>query len=419
MKVGINGIFWAQERTGSGQYTQHLWQELHKLDAPALQTNQDTFQLLGYNAPELGLNSVAATQTSLAALPNFLNRTGKNSRKIWWEQSGLPLLVKNAATMGQPFDVVHYPYFAAPLRKLPGQTKLVVTVHDLIPLLLPEYADSLPLKLYFRLAAAAVRRADLILADSEFSKRDVLRLLKVPAEKVQVVYLAVDSDKYQAKALPTEERRELLRKFGMDGEERLIFYIGGFDRRKNVGQLLEAFQQALPRLRELEQADTAPRWVLALAGKPHSANTQMFPDLSAVTAAINGQEAGRVRFLGPISETDKAQLYRAADLFVFPSRYEGFGLDPLEALASATPVLCSNSSSLPEVVGDAAYLVSPDNVEIWRDALLKLVATPALRQQLANAGPTQAAKFSWQATATRTLELYNMLECFITRGEAR
>lgn len=417
MKVGINGIFWAQERTGSGQYTRHLWQELHELDASNLQRGADTFQLLGYDASDFNSDALTTEQISLGTLPNFLNRTGKNSQKVWWEQFGLPQLVKSAAT-AQPFDVIHYPYFAAPLRKLPNQTKLVVTVHDLIPLVLPEYAGSLPLKIYFRLAAAAVRRADLILTDSEFSKQDVLRLLRVPSEKVQTVYLAADSDKYQAAPLPSEERRELLRKFGMTGEERLIFYIGGFDRRKNVGLLLEAFKQALPRLRELENNQSEQRWVLALAGKPHSANTQMFPDLSDATAAINSQEAGRVRFLGPISEEDKARLYRAADLFVFPSRYEGFGLDPLEALASGTPVLCSNSSSLPEVVGDAAYLVNPDDVTLWCDSIIKLAAKPELRQQLADAGPKQAAKFSWQATARRTLELYNMLECFITRGDA-
>ncbi len=418
MNVGINGIFWGQERTGSGQYLRHLWDALQQLDAASIGIGEDQFRLLGFDAPGLVQDNLDPSDLTLAHVPGLITRAGKNGTKVWWEQAGLPALVQQAHAT-KPFDVLHYPYFAAPLRRMAAPTKLVVTVHDLIPMALPEYASTLALKLYFRLAAAAVRRADLILADSEFSKQDILRLLKVPPERVQVVYLAADSQKYRPEPLPAHERAALLRRLGLWGDERLIFYIGGFDKRKNVPFLLEAFQGALPRLRESEAADGGGRWTLALAGKPHTANSPMYPDLRAPARAINETDPSRVRFLGAVSESDKALLYRAAQFFVFPSRYEGFGLDPLEALASGTPVICSDASCLPEVVGDAALLASPDSLEAWRDAILAMALHPELRQDYARRAPIQAAHFSWQKTAERTLELYNMLECLVTRGKAR
>lgn len=418
MNVGINGIFWGQERTGSGQYVRHLWDALQRLDATAIRPGDNQFRLLGFEAPALTFDNLDPTDLTLTRVPGWITQAGKNATKVWWEQAGLPASVQQFRAT-TPFDVLHYPYFAAPLRRVAAPTKLVVTVHDLIPLALPEYAPTLALKLYFKLAAAGVRRADLILADSEFSKRDIVRLLKVPPTRVQVVYLGVDSQKYRPEPLPAAEQAVLLRRLGLWGDERLIFYIGGFDKRKNIPLLLEAFRVALPRLRESEVADGGGRWTLALAGKPHTANSQMYPDLRASARAINETDPSRVRFLGAVSESDKALLYRAAQFFVFPSRYEGFGLDPLEALASGTPVICSDASSLPEVVGDAALLVNPNSPEAWRDAMLTMALQPQLRQDYAQRAPSQAAHFNWQKTAERTLELYNMLECFVTRGKAR
>ncbi|MEI6047229.1 MAG: glycosyltransferase family 1 protein, partial [Chloroflexota bacterium] len=220
--------------------------------------------------------------------------------------------------------------------------------------------------------------------------------------------------------LTNEERQNLFRRYGLEGEERILFYLGGFDRRKNVITLLEAFGQALPHLKELEKADQGGRWVLALAGKPHTANPVMYPDLTEPIRRIfgTGEEARRVRFLGPVTEEDKPLLYRTADLYAFPSLYEGFGLDPLEALASGTPVLCSDASSLPEVVGAAARLVKPTDITAWREAIIELAAQPDQRAALSAAGPIQAARFSWQKTAERTLQLYNVVQCIRTRGIA-
>lgn len=413
LRVGLNALFWPQERTGSGQYTRHLWQALDR-------SGPDEYHLLAYEPLAASLDSVSPAEIRSIPAPELVKRAGGNATKVWWEQQGLPQLVLQSARNNLRYDVVHYPYFAAPLQKLPPPTGLIITIHDLIPLALPEYAPSVPLKLYFRLVSAAARRADLILADSEHSKKDILRFLKVPERRVQVVYLGVD-ERYRPDSLAPEQRRELFRRYGLEGDERILFYLGGFDRRKNVLTLIEAFGQALPRLKEIEQSDGGGRWVLALGGKAHNNNPAMYPDLQGPVRRIfgAGEDANRVKFLGPVAEGDKPLLYRTADLYAFTSLYEGFGLDPLEALASGAPVICSNATSLPEVVGNAARLVAPSEVAAWRDAIVELAASPEKRAELSAAGPPQAAKFTWHKTAERTLQLYNVVECIHTRGIAR
>lgn len=415
LRIGLNALFWSQERTGSGQYLRHLWNALDR-------NGPNEYQLLSYDqgnsAERLLPVAKAAEEVSYPAPAVLKNRD--NPLKVWWEQQGIPQLVRQANRQNRGYDVIHYPYFAAPLQKLPSPTGLIVTIHDLIPLALPEYTPSLSLKLYFRLVSAAARCADLIIADSEYSKKDILRFLKVPPRKVQVVYLGTD-ERYRPGHLAPEERRALFQRYGLQGDERIIFYLGGFDRRKNVLTLLEAFGEALPQLKEAEERDGGGRWVLALGGKPHTDNPLMYPDLNGPIRRIfgTGEEARRVRFLGPVTEEDKPLLYRTADLYAFPSLYEGFGLDPLEALASGAPVLCSDATSLPEVTGSAARSLPPNNVAAWRDALIELASRPEKRAALAEAGPIQAAKFSWQKAAERTLQLYNVVECVHTRGIAR
>ncbi len=415
MRVGLNALFWEQENTGSGQYTRQLWRELHILNQSEPADEQADFSLLGFQ-PGLSLADIPAAQKLLATVPEPGRKAGNKAVKLWWEQAGLPGLVAGEKRANRPFDVIHWPYFAAALRQPPAPCATIVTIHDLIPLVLPEYAPSLPLKAYFKLVSQAARRATLILADSENSRQDILHLLKVPEDKVETVYLGTDAI-YRPGHLSEDERRALFQKYGMSGNERIIFYIGGFDRRKNLPILLEAFGKALPRLKALE--DDRP-WTLAMAGKPHSTNSAMYPDLQApARRALTPADIGRIHFLGRVDEADKLALYQAAELFVFPSRYEGFGLDPLDALACGIPTICSNASSLPELMGQAARLVSPNQVADWTEAMVELASQPEKRVALAEAGPRQAARFTWQKTAERTFQLYHAAECIMTRGKRR
>lgn len=419
MRVAINGQFWPQENTGSGQYTRQLWHLLHGLNEREPADEQVEYTMLGYT-PVLPLADLSTAQKRLAHVPAQVERGGDNGVKLWWEQAGLPGLLKAAHAQGRPFDVVHWPYFAAALQPPPRPCATVVTIHDLIPLVLPEYAPSLPLKAYFKLVTLAAQRATLVLADSEHSRQDILRLLKLPENKVETVYLGTSSE-YRPAVLPPEQRRALLQKYGLQGHERLIFYIGGFDRRKNVPLLIEAFGRAVPHLKKLEAQTTntdASPWTLAIAGQPHSTNSAMHPNLQEPTRlALSEGDSGRIRFMGRVDEKDKVALYQASELFVFPSRYEGFGLNPLDALASGVATICSNASSLPELMGQAARLVSPDRVGDWTEAIVELCSSDQARQTLAAAGPAQAAKFTWEKTAERTLQLYHAAECIMTRSK--
>jgi glycosyltransferase involved in cell wall biosynthesis len=335
LMISLNGYFLTNPHTGSGQYTIHLLAHLQDLDVNVAQ-------------PAGPLNTV---------------------QKVLWEQRGWLAEAINAHA-----DLLHSPYFALPLRRpIPA----AVTIHDLIPMLLPAYRGSLLVRAYTRLQALACRSAEAILVDSECSKRDVLRLLKVPAGRVHVIYLGVD-----ARYSPDSSGPSPL-------DKPYVLYVGGLDVRKNVPALIRAFGQIAPEYPEL---------VLAIAGQARP-NSPLFPNLQRIAAPLGD----RVRFLGGVSEEQKLALYRHAELFAFPSLYEGFGLDPLEALACGCPVVCSNAASLPEIVGDAALLFDPRDERALAKAMRHALADP---EPLRAKGPLQASKFSWHATAAHTAAVY-------------
>ncbi|MHB1133605.1 MAG: glycosyltransferase family 4 protein [Chloroflexota bacterium] len=363
LRVGLNAAFLEYPRTGSGQYLAQLAKAL-----PALGRGH-TYRLLG-SRPGLG---------NRACVPGWL--PGKQPRKLYLEQVGLPW-----ACRGERCDVLHYPYFAAPLL---SPAPVVVTVHDVIPLLLPEYRGPALVRLYMALAAAATRRARFVVCDSLCSQRDAVRLLGLAPERTRVVYLAAAPELGPADPAAAAAAR---RRHGLG--ERFFFYVGGLDARKNLGVLLEAFAPLARRYPEAQ---------LAIAGalSPPSA---LFPDWQARARRLG--LGSSVRFLGGISEEDKNLLYAAAQAFVFPSRYEGFGLPPLEAMACGTPVVCADAASLPEVVGEAALALPPDDVPAWGEALARIWQDEALRAELAARGRARAAAFTWEETARQTAEVY-------------
>jgi glycosyltransferase involved in cell wall biosynthesis len=382
VKIGINGLFLDKPHTGSGQYTLNLLAALAKLD--------------GENEYCIFAPSPVEDGGGLGwGLP-----LGENGRKLWFEQVGLPRACRQAQVV-----LVHYPYFAAPLRQ---PCRVVVTIHDLITLLLPEYRRSLAVRLYNRLIVWAARRAEAIIADSQHTKADIVRHLGIPAGRVHVVYLAADERFHpldDAEALGAVRQR-----YGLG--ERFVFYIGGLNRHKNVGALLAAFAAIRDRL---------PGVQLAIAGVPHSTDPVVFPDLGQAArnlglpvADLTGlqrpvrslTDQPTVRFLGFVPEEDKALLYNAAALFVFPSRYEGFGLPPLEAMACGTPVIAARTASLPEVVGDGGLLIAPDDVAGLAQAILAVLSDQNRQAELRARGLVQAARFSWTQTAQEMLAVY-------------
>jgi glycosyltransferase involved in cell wall biosynthesis len=376
MQVALNAHFYHHPTTGHGQHLANLLR--------AFARRKDEVEALPFCD---GRPAVSAGGWPGGVVPRLmatpLDRVGGDPQKVWFEQVAWPAVVRSSRAA-----VGHVPYFAPPLVRR-GPAPLVATIHDLVPLIIPEYVTTPLVRFYNALVSAGARRAGAIMVDSEASKRDVVRLLGIPADRIRVVYLAVEVGFGQG--LTPEQVEGVKRKYGIDGP--FVFYLGGLDKRKNVPALLRALAAV---------AREVP-WQLVISGRLRPDNPRLFPDLPRLAGEL--RIADRVRFVF-VADEDKAAMYRAATCFVFPSVYEGFGLDPLEALACGTPVVCSNRSSLPEVMGDAALMVDPDDVAGFASALHRALADTDLRADLARRGPAQAARFSWDATAAQTLDTY-------------
>ncbi|MCS7283731.1 MAG: glycosyltransferase family 1 protein [Anaerolineae bacterium] len=353
MRIALNAWFWDQPETGSGQYTRRLAENLTALDP------------------------------SVEVVPIFPRARG-DLGKVHFEQIVFP---REARRLGA--DLAHVPYWGPPLAPT---IPTVVTIHDLIPLLLRPYRGGPLVRLYTALVSAATPSAALVLTDSESSRRDILAHLRLPPARVRSIPLAADA---RFSPDPQPEDETIRARYSLP--RRYVLYLGGFDVRKNVVAALTAYRWVGPVLGE--------ECPLVLAGRLPERDTPFAPDPRRQAREL-GLRPEWVRFIGPVTEEEKPALYRGAVAFVFPSRYEGFGLPPLEALACGTPVVGSDAASLPEVVGDAGILLPPDDAEGMAGAILQLAQDAKFRDQLCRRALVRAAHFSWGETARRTLEAY-------------
>lgn len=366
MRVALNGLFLQAPATGTGQYLRELVAAMRTL---AL---EDEFTLLAPRA-----DSTAPAPVSV--IPTHFAR--ENFSKLEFEQVAFP-----RAAQKNRFDLAHVPHFGPPLI---SSIPTIVTIHDLIPLVLPAYRGSTRVRLYTKLAAYAAQRARAVCADSEASARDIEKHLHIPRAKIHVVYLAAHP-RFHAN-LEQSELERVRAKYKLP--EQFALYLGGFDVRKNVTRVMDAFSR-------IEIGDGR----LVLAGNLPERDSAFFPDPRRLAA--ENKIADRVVFPGFIDEADKPALYTLARVFVYASQYEGFGLPPLEAMACGTPVICANTSSLPEVVGNAGILLAPDDAGAWGDALHVVLNDTTRWAQLRAAGLRQAQKFSWERAARETLDVY-------------
>jgi glycosyltransferase involved in cell wall biosynthesis len=286
-------------------------------------------------------------------------------------------------------DVAHVPYWASPLFP-PVPT--VVTVHDLIPLLLPAYRGGPAVRTYTRLVATSARRAAGILTDSLASKRDIETHLRIDGERICPLYLAAGS---RFRPDPAARDVQIRDQYGVP--DRYVIYLAGHDVRKNVEGILLAFAT-------VARADDDV--ALVVGGRLPSAVSGRSPLYDPRPLAAELGLEHDVRFVGWVDEEHKPALYRGAACAVFPSFYEGFGLPVLEALACGTPLITSNTSSLPELAGDAAFTVDPGDTDAIAGAILSCLVDDALAAELRRRGPAQAARFSWTLTARDTLAAY-------------
>ena len=371
MHVAFNGWFWDQPNTGSGQYLRYLLQALRKV------------------APDLKLSLILPPHIQTAdAPPNVEIVTTKGSSsdlgKVLFEQRTYPQMVARINA-----DIAHVPYWGSPLT---SPAPLVTSVLDVIPLAIPEYSRGFKQRLYTSLVAAAARGSSHIITISNAAKDDIVKHMGVSPEMITSTHLAVD-EAYHPR-MGAERDADVRQKY--DLPERFVLYMGGFDVRKQVDQLLLAYTYVGP-----AEGDDVP---LVIAGKEPAWGTPMFPDMHQYAAEL--QVSQYIRWIGYVDEADKPSLYRLADVFVFPSRYEGFGLPVLEAMASGTPVVANQIPVMEEIVGDGAYLVENGNARAMGGAILALLGQNPLRETMITRGLAQATKFSWRKTARETLTVY-------------
>ena len=286
-------------------------------------------------------------------------------------------------------DLFHAPHYVLPpLVSCPS----VVTIHDCIHLMFPQYLPNRWALAYARTSISlAAKRATRVLTVSESSKRDIQRFVDIPPGKIDVIYNSVDP---RFGAEPNEETVDRVReRYQLHSD--FVLYAGNVKPHKNLERLIEAFH--IVRNRGLDELK------LILIGDDISKYT-------ALRRAVHRHQLHNyVRFLGYVPEDTLAVMYRLAGVFVFPSLYEGFGLPPLEAMASGTPVVTSNVSSLPEVAGDAAVLVDPYSAEAIADGMYRVLTDHDLRSDLRRRGPLHARQFSWQSSVRRVREIYGQV----------
>jgi len=362
------------ERAGLGTYARHLAEGLLALeDGPALTAF--------YND-----SAAHPLPPTLASLPTH---TLPLATRPWRLVAALSQRLDFGLDRWLPdCDLFHATEHLLP--RLKG-VRTVLTVHDLIFLLFPQY--HLPLNKWFlnRFMPIFVRRADAIIAVSQCTKDDLIRHYAVPPEKITVIYEGVD-----ARFQPVTDPDALARVRARHGlPERYILYVGTIEPRKNLTTLLEAYA-ALIRNRKSKIGNRK----LVIVGRKGWLYKDFFRRLREL-----GLE-GEVIFPGFVPDEDLPALYSAAELFVFPSLYEGFGLPPLEAMACGTPIITSNASSLPEVVGEAGIMVEPRDVRGLVEAMERVLTDEGKRREMRGKGLRQAAGFSWERAAQGTLEVY-------------
>jgi len=284
-------------------------------------------------------------------------------------------------------DLIHDPTGTAPLYFAQQHTTTVTTIHDVFAWTLPGHSSLLDNLIYKHWLPYSSPRTDAIITVSTQSQADILKYLLPEPEKINIIPYGVAPIFRPNRSNYSEP--VLYNKFGISRP--YVLYVGALTQRKNLVRLLQAFKKV---------SSCYPELLLVLAG-PRS--WKQSPIESTI---VELDLAKDVLLTGPLTDKELPELYNGADLFVFPSLYEGFGLPVLEAMACGTPVVTSNTSSLPEVAGEAALLVDPTDVEALANAMIRVLADPVLAARMREQGLCQASQFTWERTARETVSLY-------------
>lgn len=350
--IAIDAQTTTAQKSGLGFYTANLIFNLPKV------------------APEFEYKFITANRAGDLNVP----------RRFIWDQVGFPYAAHRA-------DIMHQPSFSTPL--MHGKNKVVVTSHDLIGLI---YRDLpfWPSQYFSRWLPFTHRFADHIIADSECTKRDLIHFLHIPNDKITVIYLAADPC-FQV-SNDFKKIAEVKNKYKIPGD--YLIHIGNLNPRKNIDFLVRSFGKI---------AGKHPEVSLVIAG----GKSWYHEKIVAEAERLGLQQ--RVIFTGYVLEDELPALLSGAIVAPFPSLYEGFGLPPLQAMQAGVPVISSNASSLPEVVGDAGILLDPRDEDAWASSLHRVLSKPELRHELRAKGLARARQFSWERTARQTADIYSLV----------
>jgi len=321
--------------------------------------------------------------------PNFKQLYQPEEDTLWRHHITVPFAIYR-----HNVDVVHVPHHEAPLLH---PSKLVVTIHDCVHLLFPDEASS-KFRNYrsYLHTKRVVESAKHVLAVSKSTKEDLTNIFQLPESKISVVYNALD-ERFAVSHTP-EERKQVLERYQL--KDPFVLYAGKIRSHKNLHRLIEAFA-----VLKNEMADDSRYKNLKLIIIGDELSKHQYLRLTVVRSGAQQD----VRFFGFVPYPILRVFYQSAVLFAFPSLYEGFGLPPLEAMANRTPVVASNTSSLPEVLEDAAVLVNPENVFDIARGMKLILWDDVLRQKLIEKGVDQVAKFSWKVAAEKVLQTYRLV----------
>ncbi len=286
-------------------------------------------------------------------------------------------------------DILHCPDFLIP----PALNRnIILTIHDLAFIRHPDFNFEWFIKKYTREVRQNIRKAKMVIADSLSTKNDIIKFFNTDPEKVEVIYLA--ADRIFRKLSENEIDTGILRKYKIN--KKYILSVGTIEPRKNFDALIRAFNR-------IKQESAGAGYKLVITGRTGWKSEATYAERESSPFKED------ILFTGRVPDEDLVQLYNQAELFVYPSLFEGFGLPPLEAMSCGIPVIALDTSSLKEVIGDGGILVEAGNEQALENEILNVIKNNTLKEMLKEKSLVQAGKFSWEDTAQKTIELYNKI----------
>ncbi len=383
MRIGIDVSRYFDKSGGVGTYAANLLKYLLKID----KNNE-------YNAYSFFYNCFPSNWKHKKVIDEF-----RKYGKVNFSQINLPTSIlyrkwsnasieKREKLLGG-VDIIHSTAYVIPEL---FNARLVVTIHDLSFLIFPEYHTKENYDLVLSNLIYLNSRPDMVICDSWQTKKDVIKYFHVPEEKIIVIYLGV-GDSFREE-IDSDFRKRVLEKYGLTGK--YLLCVASIEPRKNFLRIINAFSEFIKK-------EGYKRYSLVCVGGRGWKNTEIYSQVKKKNLE------NKIKFLGFIEESELAAVYNQAEIFLYPSLYEGFGLPVLEAMACAVPVITSNVSSLPEVASDAAILVNPYSEKQIYEAIIHLADNENKRKQLINMGLENIKKFSWENTAKQTLNIYQQI----------